>query len=49
VWCTTQKSISHDYQLFKNKIRLETSIGIVRTRMLDLGRKALGIVGKTGG
>jgi hypothetical protein len=43
---TTEKSISHEYQLFKNKNCLETSIGVVRTRMLDLGRKALEIVGK---
>jgi hypothetical protein len=30
----------------KIKNCLETSVGIIRTRTLDLGRKALGIVGK---
>jgi hypothetical protein len=33
----------------KIKICLETSIGIVRTRTLYLGQKALGIEGKAGG
>jgi hypothetical protein len=33
----------------KSKTCLETSIGIVRTTTLDLGSKALGIVGKIGG
>jgi hypothetical protein len=33
----------------KVKLCLETSVGIVRTRMLDPERKALGIVGKIGG
>jgi hypothetical protein len=46
---TTEKSISREYQLFKSKICLETSVGIVRTRTLDLKRKVLGIVGKTCG
>jgi hypothetical protein len=38
---TTEKSISHEYQLFKNKIYLETSIGIVRTRALDLDQRPM--------
>jgi hypothetical protein len=33
----------------KIKLCLETSVGIVRTRMLDLGRRALRIVGKIDG
>jgi hypothetical protein len=43
---TTEKSISREYQPFKNKIYLGTSVGIVRTTTLDQGRKALEIVGK---
>jgi hypothetical protein len=46
---TTEESMSHGYQLFKNKICLETFVGIVRTRTLDLGQNDLGIVGKIGG
>jgi hypothetical protein len=34
---TTEKAKNHEYQFFQNKTCLETSIGIVRTRTLDLG------------
>jgi hypothetical protein len=33
----------------KSKTCLETSVWIVRTKMLDLGQKALEIVGEIGG